>query len=105
MTPGSLDLFLKRGTRQRAYLVPLLRNKPKLPGIMDMEKQFASFCVSCNLDHGKWENLSLSPVSEHVAQIPLVVAGTYDTYDSVSHGTNENHDARSHDRNLASANN
>ena len=42
---------------------------------------------------------------ERVAQIPLVEAGTYDTYDSESHGTKENYDARSHDRNLASANN
>ena len=42
---------------------------------------------------------------ERVAQIPLVVAGTYDTHDSESHGTNKNYDARSHDRNLASANN
>ena len=44
-------------------------------------------------------------VLERVAQIPLVVAGTYNTYDSESHGTNENYDARSHDRNSASANN
>ena len=42
---------------------------------------------------------------ERVAQIPLVVAGTYDTYDSVSHGTNKHYDAQSHDRNSASANN
>ena len=42
---------------------------------------------------------------EHVVQIPLLVAGTYDTYDSVSHETNKNYDARSHDRNLASTNN
>ena len=40
---------------------------------------------------------------ERVAQIPLVVAGAYDTYDSESHGTNENYDARSHDWNSVSA--
>ena len=44
-------------------------------------------------------------VLERIAQIPFVIAGTYDTYNSVSHGTNENYDARLHDRNLASANN
>ena len=42
---------------------------------------------------------------EHVAQIPLVVAGAYNTYNSESHGTNVNYDARLHDRNSASANN
>ena len=48
----------------------------------------------------------MSPiVLERSAQIPLLVAGAYDTYDSVSHVTNENYDAQSHDRNLASANN
>ena len=44
-------------------------------------------------------------VLERVAQIPLVIAGVYDTYNSESHGMNENYYARSHDRNSASANN
>ena len=44
-------------------------------------------------------------VLERIAQIPLVIAGTNNTYDSVSHGTNENSDARLHNRNLASADN
>ena len=41
MIPGSLDLFLKTGPHQRADLVTVLRNKSKLPGVM--EKQFAPF--------------------------------------------------------------
>ena len=32
-------------------------------------------------------------VLEHVAQTPLVLAGTYDTHDSVDHGSNESSDA------------
>ena len=50
-------------------------------------------------------------VLERVAQTHFVVGSTYDTDDSVSHGSedishgrNENSDARSHDRNSASAN-
>ena len=42
---------------------------------------------------------------ECVAQIPLILAGIYNMHNSVSHGRNENSDAQSHDRNLASANN
>ena len=58
---------------------------------------------------------------ERVAQIPLVVAGTYNTHNLVSHGrnnnsdeahdsvshvenSNKNSDARLHNENLASAN-
>ena len=64
---------------------------------------------------------AISNMLEHVAQISLSVAGTYDTHNSVSHGRNENSDeahnsvshdeissknlnARSHDEDLASAN-
>ena len=49
---------------------------------------------------------------ERVAQTHFVSGSTYDTDDSVSHGSeemshggNENSDARSHDQNLASARN
>ena len=48
---------------------------------------------------------------ERVAQTHFVVGSTYDTDDlvshrseDISHGRNENSDARSHDQNLASAN-
>ena len=41
---------------------------------------------------------------ECIPQTPLVLAGTYDMHNSVSHGRNKNSDARSHDRNLVSAN-
>ena len=53
----------------------------------------------------KQDDFEQGRVLERVAQIPLVVAGAYDTYDSESHGMNENYDARSHDRNSVSANN
>ena len=48
---------------------------------------------------------------ERVAQTPLVLAGAYNIHDSVSlvrdemsHGSNENLDARVHNENLASTN-
>ena len=53
----------------------------------------------------KQDDFEQGRVLERIAQIPLVITGTYDTYDSVSHGMNKNSDARSHDRNSVSANN
>ena len=53
----------------------------------------------------KQDDFEQGRVLERIAQIPLVKAGTYDMYDSVSHGTNKNSDARLHNRNSASANN
>ena len=52
----------------------------------------------------KQDDFEQGRVLERVAQIPLVVAGMYDTYDSESHGTNKNYGTRLHDRNSASAN-
>ena len=49
--------------------------------------------------------LSMGMMLEHVAQTPLVLAGTYDTHYSVIHRRNKNTDARSHDQNSASINN
>ena len=40
---------------------------------------------------------------ERVAQTHFVVGSTYDTHDSVSHGSEKNLNARSHDENSASA--
>ena len=58
-----------------------------------------------NDDHWQIIRWLQGELLERVAQIFLVVAGTYDTYDSESHGTNKNYDAQSHDKNSASANN
>ena len=53
----------------------------------------------------KQDGFEIGRVLERVAQTPLVLAGTYDTHDSVSHRRNEKSDTRSQDWNLASTNN
>ena len=47
--------------------------------------------------------LAVDLVLEHVAQTHFVVGSTYDTDDSVSHGSKKNSNAQSHDENSASA--
>ena len=51
----------------------------------------------------KQDDFEQGRVLEHVAQNPLVLASMYDTRDSVSHGSEKNSNARSHDENSASA--
>ena len=46
----------------------------------------------------------LGKTLEHVAQAPLVVAGTYNMHNSMSCGSNRNLHARARDRNSESAN-
>ena len=49
---------------------------------------------------------STNPMLERVAQTPLVLASTYGTHDSVSHGSKKNLNTRSqHDENSASVKN
>ena len=98
---GTLSIAL---STTRCNVVPI-QASAALIGTHDsvlMECAASKLCISL---HGPSHLTARVLVLERVAQIPLVVAGTYDTYDSVSHGMNKNYDARLHDRNLASANN
>ena len=45
----------------------------------------------------------MNDLLERVAQTHFVVGSTYDTHDSVSHGSEKNSNARSHDEKSASA--
>ena len=105
LNEDTLKLGLEKDSTLEATLIPVNEDMLKL-GLEDVSTLEATLNpTNENRLKLKQDDFEQGRVLERVAQIPLVVAGTYDTYDSVSHGTNENYDARSHDRNSASANN
>ena len=53
----------------------------------------------------KQDDFEQGRVLERVAQTTVVLAGTYDTHDSMTHGSERNSNARSHNEDSASANN
>ena len=105
LNEDTLKLGLEKDSTLEATLIPVNEDMLKL-GLEDVSTLEATLNpTNENRLKSKQDDFEQGRVLERVAQIPLVVAGMYNTYDSVSHGTNENYDARSHNRNSASANN